>query len=154
VAPVYQDAILTKNNLLKINWQGNKFCSFCNMEENISHLFFECPLARYIWSLVAWVIKAECRPANDAQFWEWCARYMPHNKNLYMNGLAAICWAIWLTRNGVCFEKKLIRFPTEIICLASSLLNYWAGLQQEAGKAMLETGAEALKNAALLHHPQ
>jgi hypothetical protein len=151
---IQQDAILTKNNLLKRNWQGDKFCSFCNLEENIPHLFFECSLAKYIWSLVAWVINADCRPTNECQYWEWCERFMPCNKNLHMIGLTAIYWAIWRTRNSVCFDKKKISSPTEIICLASSVLNYWAGLQQEEGRTIFETGAEALKEAAILHHPR
>jgi hypothetical protein len=51
-------------------------------------------------------------------------------------------------------KKKAIRSPTEIICLASSLLIYWAGLQKEEGtKQALEAGAEAMKGAALHFHP-
>jgi hypothetical protein len=42
----------------------------------------------------------------------------------------------------------------QIICSTSAFLKYWAGLQNEEGKILLEAGAEALKNAALLHHPQ
>jgi hypothetical protein len=34
------------------------------------------------------------------------------------------------------------------------LLKYWAGLQKGEEKEMLEAGAEALKNAALHHHPR
>jgi hypothetical protein len=51
-------------------------------------------------------------------------------------------------------KKKKVRSPTEIICYTSAFLKYWAGLQDEDGKILLENGAEALKNAALLHHPQ
>jgi hypothetical protein len=79
---------------------------------------------------------------------------MPKNSKFYMVGLAAIYWAIWQARNNVCFERKKIRSPTEIICSTSSFLKYWAGLQKGEEKEMLEVGAEALKNAALHHHPQ
>jgi hypothetical protein len=88
------------------------------------------------------------------QFWCWCEKYMPKNSKFYMVGLAAICWAIWQARNNVCFERKKIRSPTEIICSASSLLKYWAGLQKGEEKEMLEAGADTLKNAALHHHPR
>jgi hypothetical protein len=57
-------------------------------------------------------------------------------------------------RNNVCFEKKKVRSPTKIICSTSAFFKYWAGLQNEEAKILLEAGAEALKNAALLHHPQ
>jgi hypothetical protein len=149
-----KNAILTKDNMIKKNWQGDQHCKFCDQYENINHLFFDCSLARYAWSLTAWVIQADCRPTNIDQFWFWCGKYMPRNTNLHMVGLATFCWSIWLMRNNVCFEKKKVRSPTEIICSTSAFLKYWAGLQDEEGKILLETGAEALKNAALLHHPQ
>jgi hypothetical protein len=38
------NAILTKENLAKRNWQGDKRCSFCTENENMTHLFFECGL--------------------------------------------------------------------------------------------------------------
>jgi hypothetical protein len=69
-----------------------------------------------------------------------------------MVGLAAVCWALWKTRN-VCFEKKMIKSPTEIVCMAVSFLSFWAGLQKDGDKEALEAGAEALKNAALFFHP-
>jgi len=34
------DAILTKDNLLKRKWQGDPTCYFCDEPESISHLFF------------------------------------------------------------------------------------------------------------------
>ena len=71
-----------------------------------------------------------------------------------MIAFAAICWAIWITRNAISFERKKCRSPTEIICLAASFVSYWAGLQNPSYKMVLESGAEALKNIALFFHPQ
>jgi hypothetical protein len=68
--------------------------------------------------------------------------------------LAAICWAMWKSRNAIYFEKKIIRSPTEIICLAASFMSYWAGLQKGGDKEAPEMGAGALKEAALAFHPQ
>jgi hypothetical protein len=42
----------------------------------------------------------------------------------------------WMVKNGL--------FP----------LKYWVGLQKEEEKSILEEGAEAMKNAVLLHQPQ
>jgi hypothetical protein len=44
--------ILTKDNLAKRNWHGNKSCVFCHQDENIKHLFFQCRFARSIWSII------------------------------------------------------------------------------------------------------
>jgi hypothetical protein len=53
-------------------------------------------------------------------------------------------------RNAVCFERKRVRSPTKIICLASSMLSYWVCLQKDDVKGILESGAEALKIVAQL----
>ena len=44
--------ILTKDNLVKRNWHGSKKCVFCQHDETITHLFFQCEFARSIWSAI------------------------------------------------------------------------------------------------------
>jgi hypothetical protein len=41
----HRKVILTKDNLLKRNWNGNTSCCFCDKEETIQHLFFWVPLS-------------------------------------------------------------------------------------------------------------
>jgi hypothetical protein len=65
---INQNAILTKDNLMRRNWQGDLSCSFCNLNESINFMFFDCHLARYVWSLIAWVVGAVCRPTSFPQF--------------------------------------------------------------------------------------
>jgi hypothetical protein len=48
---LYKGVTLTKDNLARKNWQGDLKCSFCNADENIQHLFCDCPLARFIWHI-------------------------------------------------------------------------------------------------------
>jgi len=74
--PIEQNAILTKDNLTRKNWSGDIKCSFCCENETILHLFFEfnvakyeCNVAKYVWSLVAFVIRADSRPASFSQYW-------------------------------------------------------------------------------------
>ena len=72
-----------------------------------------------------------------------------------MVGLSAVCWALWKSRNSVCFgKKKQIRSPTEVICLASSFATYWAGLQKQGiqegpgdGRRSFERGGTSLSSA-------
>jgi hypothetical protein len=42
--------ILTKDNLAKRKWKGDTDCCVCGEQETIQHLFFECPVARQVWS--------------------------------------------------------------------------------------------------------
>jgi hypothetical protein len=43
---VEQNAILTKDNLLKKKWQGSPDCYMCGKPESVDHLFFSCPVAK------------------------------------------------------------------------------------------------------------
>jgi hypothetical protein len=45
------DVLLTRDNLRKRKWQGDPCCVFCDCEESIPHLFFQCPVARIVWSV-------------------------------------------------------------------------------------------------------
>jgi hypothetical protein len=44
--------ILTKDNLRKRNWHGSSKCCFCPFDKTIRHLFFQCRVARSIWSTI------------------------------------------------------------------------------------------------------
>ena len=44
--------ILIKDNLVKRNWQGSTNYIFYLQEESIKHLFFQCRVARSIWSAI------------------------------------------------------------------------------------------------------
>ena len=70
-----QGAILTRDNLMKRNWHGDGSCSLCQEQETAMHLFFTCPVAKYIWSLVAYILEANCRPGSFDQFWLWAKAF-------------------------------------------------------------------------------
>jgi hypothetical protein len=112
---IWHNATATKNNLLKRNWQGNASCQFCNNPETISHIFFSCPAAKFIWSAVGNLIGAKSRPGSFTQFFWWIPRFIPASRNTQIAGLAAICWAIWKLRNRSCFDHKMVKDPVELI---------------------------------------
>jgi len=109
------DAILTRDNLRKRKWQGDPCCVFCDGEESISHLFFQCPIARIVWSVVAKCFRANNIPNNLAQCWNWCEIWLPFGKKFHAWGIGAICWAIWKSRNRTCFDKKVLKSPLQIL---------------------------------------
>jgi len=46
-----------------------------------------------------------------------------------------------------------VRSPTKVICLALSFISFWAELQSEEDKLLLEGGADILRAVALSLHP-
>jgi hypothetical protein len=45
----YKGVILTKDNLVRRQWQGDRKCCFCSSNETIQHLFFDCHFAKFMW---------------------------------------------------------------------------------------------------------
>jgi hypothetical protein len=66
-----------------------------------------------------------------------------------MLGFAVICWAIWKTRNMVCFKKKMLTNPINIIFSACAFIQYWVGLYPEETQQLTKDGVEVLMKTAL-----
>ena len=49
---LFQNAVVTRDNMKKRNWPGSPVCSFCDVVETANHLFFECSVSRVVWGTV------------------------------------------------------------------------------------------------------
>lgn len=146
---IANNAILTKDNLVKRRWQGDPACCFCQYPETVNHLLFTCSVARVVWATTATCLGASNIPTSFDQSWRWCARWIPKGNQFHAVGIAAICWAIWKRRNKVCFEGKKLHNPLEIISHACALMKNWAGLQKDIDKELLIQGADAMFKIAV-----
>ena len=137
-------AIITKENLLRRNWQGDPSCYFCPNDENMVHLFFTCPIAKVIWGMIAITLGTNNIPENLDQYKIWIEHWLPGGRPVYTFCVAAICWAIWKRRNAVCFEKKSLRNPVDILLYACALMTYWAGLYGADMQGRIVEGVKVL----------
>jgi hypothetical protein len=64
--------------------------------ESILHLFSHALQLNVFGS---WWGGAQTRPGSFAQFFWWMPQFSRASRNVQIAGLAAICWAIWKTRN-------------------------------------------------------
>jgi len=53
---LYNNKILTRDNLQKKRDVEDKSCLFCCEDETVNHLFFECCVAKLIWNWVSEVV--------------------------------------------------------------------------------------------------
>jgi hypothetical protein len=111
--------ILTKYNLAKQNWQGSLTCTSCHKEETIQHLFFECWLTRSVW--IVFLVSTGINQSQnvDHMFGDWLQGFNSVLKPMLLLGAAVLCWALWICRNDLVFEKKLLCSPLQVIHLAS-----------------------------------
>jgi hypothetical protein len=105
---LYREATLTKDNLVKRNWHGNVICCFCDSLETIHHLFFDCALAKFIWSVIQITFGLSTPTNIKHAFGVWVKKMNNKDKKLLLVGLGAMFWSIWLSRNDIVFNKTPI----------------------------------------------
>jgi hypothetical protein len=149
---LFQNAILTRDNLKKRKWGGSPLCSFCQQEETMTHLFFEFSNAKVIWGNLGGILGTSLCPSSLWQSVAWFYRFYPRGRRFHMLLLAAICWGIWNIRNKITFEKAIVRSPLVTIAMICSLLHYWAGLFGREDGGRIKMGADQmLQRASALH---
>ena len=119
---LYKGVTLTKDNLVRKNWKGSVKCCFCNLSENIQHLFFDCPMARFVWRTI--FIALNIAPPRDFQnmFADWLGNIDAKFKRIIWMGAATICWAMWLSRNDIIFNNMPIPSFLQVLFMGT----YWA----------------------------
>jgi len=66
---VHNNAILTKDNLLRRLWKVSPTCCFCDQDECMHHLLFCCANAEVIWATFAICLGANDIPASPEKCW-------------------------------------------------------------------------------------
>jgi hypothetical protein len=105
---LYREAILTKDNFVKKNWHGNEMYSFCNNHESIQHLFSKYVLAKFIGRVIHFVFGLP--PPNNIRhkFGGWVYGMNPEERQLFLVGIGAMLWGLWLSCNDIVFNKASI----------------------------------------------
>jgi hypothetical protein len=132
-----REAILTKDNLVKRNWNGNVMCSFCNNLETVQHLFFDCTLARFLWGVIQLTFDLP-KPHNITHVYGgWVQNMNAKSKRILFVGIGTMFWSIWLSRNDIVFNKKPILSYMQVMFRATYWTRTWASFQKEDGHLVL-----------------
>lgn len=108
--------ILTRDVLLHRGGRCEPTCLFCGHSESIDHLFFQCPLCRYIWNIAGCSLGTKCDFYDtDTCFNVWLKNLGSVKKKLFTVGVAAVIWSICKARNLACFQKKWPSEPSAVL---------------------------------------
>ncbi|KAL2938250.1 hypothetical protein RDABS01_021699, partial [Bienertia sinuspersici] len=121
------NALSTRDNLLKRNIEMSPECEFCGKDENASHLFLHCEVAKRIWSgsdlgirILEYPRIHEALEEKDEPIPKWTQ-------------LVSILWAIWIHRNNIVFRKEVAK-PWGILDLAKAEIKRWQEGFSTSGK--------------------
>ena len=142
--------ILTKDNLARRNWNGDKSCCFCHVSEIIHHLFFYCFYAKFLWRSIH-ILFGISPPTNIYDlFYHWSKLGNKKYNTLLLTAASALLWAIWITRNEVVFDKCKPKSLLQVLFRGTHWLRHWANLQRhEDLKDQMISVAQHLETSAL-----
>jgi hypothetical protein len=81
-------------------------CSLCeNVEEDVRHLFFECPFSDACWTYLG----VDWDPNLDFQAMVLNVR-LHFNSIIFREVFIIDCWAIWCHRNDIIFDDASLSF--------------------------------------------
>ena len=136
--------LLTKNNIAKKNWDGSHKCYFCNCNEMIQHLFFDCHHAKILWRVVA-VATGLPPPSSVAHMSStWLLDIDAKQRKLILVGVAALCWAIWRCRNDIYFNNVRYTSFLQALFRGAYWLRFWALLQPAGTQELLRSVSKNL----------
>lgn len=93
--------LMTRSVRQGIHPEEDATCVLCEGgREDCSHLFFECPVAREVWTAEGC---ARVDPSSETTFWT-SLRAGTYRGEAEWQKLFAILWAIWIHRNDVVFR--------------------------------------------------
>ena len=140
---VVRNKILTKDNLKKRCWIGSLNCCFCGVDESIDHLFFQCPIAQYMWRVIQVALNLRMIPKNIKNLYDnWLCKPKDKMAHLVLFGCGALFWAIWRTRNDWCFGNNHLLDPSNIIFLCCFWLDSWVIRQKKKEQRMVVLGSK------------
>jgi hypothetical protein len=141
--------ILTKDNLAKRNWKGSTKCCFCNHNETIQHLFFDCHVARFVWSTL--FITFGINPPNNVanMFGIWLKGLQSRLKHQIFIGIAALLWAMWICRNDVVFNGSNFNSYLQVIFRGTYWARQWSLLLKEDERDVMKEGCKLLETSVM-----
>ena len=129
-----RDKLPTSVNIAKRNGPSNGSCVVCGEPETANHVFFQCHLARFVWSAVQEAIGQDWDPRSCSKL---CALLSPVSgsaRRVMWCCVGALLWALWHIRNKLTIEGVFPSHPADVIFKCVIFLQQWAplGRRQDA----------------------
>jgi hypothetical protein len=113
------------------NWAGPTDCKLCGSFETTEHIFTQCVLAKFGWSVLRDVLEWNCFPANLDDLHNKLVEGSVKNNSLFVFFFGCFAWSLWLTRNDLVFNDIVVNQPDVIVFRTISFMQKWKLLLRE-----------------------
>ena len=142
---MFNNRLQTATSLKRRGWKGSEFCCVCGKKETVNHIFFQCVLATFTWSVIRESFGWVEHPRSLADLAEGCFKQnlnMPAILCLFI--FAGLSWAMWCNRNKMAIERVFPNKPIDSLLKDISCLQSWKILLKEGDKERLDPALDHL----------
>jgi hypothetical protein len=125
---------------------SNGQCALCGRVESISHIFFSCVLASFMWSGIREAFGVQWNPENLSDFLSILNQLTPTVRQSFWVLFAAQSWALWLIRNKLTIENSFPKQPADCFYKTAMFLQLWRPLLKEKHADKLDVMVGALRS--------
>ena len=105
--------------------------AFVTLPKPFNTFFFDCLYAKFLWRAVHLLFGISPPPQSiDDLFNRWSKMASNDNNSLLLTAASALCWAVWITRNEVVFDKCRPKSLLQLLFKGTHWLRQWARLQR------------------------
>lgn len=141
-----KNKILARDNLARRREVSDKTCVFCNELESVTHLFFECCVAKRTWFLIAEI----CDINGDWNYEYVATMWIANKKYLCKNIItSAVLWCLWNLRNRICFQGLIWTGEKMVILWIARILRKWKPMLSQDLGSSVELMIQKLEDKAL-----
>jgi hypothetical protein len=116
------------DQIRKRNGPGMDRCALCDALEDTNHIFFHYVLAKLVWCCFRSWLQVSWAPSSFSDLRNLATSLVGVTKRLFWIGLAAVCWALWTTRNKFTIEHIFPSKPADCLYKLCMFLQQWRSL--------------------------
>ena len=132
--------------LKRRGWKGSARCLLCGRQETVSHIFFSCSLARFVWACLSEVFGGVLPNSWDELLGGKLTGMLKTDLRRGLFLFAGIAWSIWPTRNKMAIEKTFPNNPIDVIYSGVSFVQKWWRLLNPVDQEKLAGVVEAMRS--------
>lgn len=110
---------------MKRNGPGDGTCVWCGLDENCDHVLFRCIVARFAWNVLREATGCGWNSSGFADFYRLVKAMGGSAHRLAWVGFAALARSLWTTCNKALIDRKLFRYPADLMYKLVILLQLW-----------------------------
>jgi hypothetical protein len=123
-------------------------CALCGETEDNNHIFFFCPLAKFMWSAVRELLGYSWDPSCFADIFRLLQNQVGQTRRVFWIASAALLWTLWNLRNKFSIEGVFSNQPDDGLYKMNIYMQVWKPVARSQDRAAVE---EAITRIRSLH---